>query len=505
MKFTERLRLAFGRAAPPAPAVDRVEPQVIEQRSGRRAFTAASRTRLTSSWDLRSTQGDANQEIYRDHTTLRARAREQSINSPYAKRFYRLLKQNVIGPHGIALQSKAVTARGETDRKTRRLIEKEWRKFCRLGNCDVTGTYHFTTFMNLWAETLARDGEVMVRLVRNWSNRWGFALQILEIDRLDLDLNTELDNGNIVRMGVERDGWERPVAYWLLRSHPGDIYHRNEERYERVLAADLIHTFEPWRPHQTRGFTWTHASAAELHHLDEYRTAELVKAEMSAKITGNYEQDPEWLDPPEEGEDDGAIVEEIEAGTARLLPFGVTFKPLQSSSPSQFAPFTKQGLRGIAAGLGPSYNRLGNDLENVSFSSLRSGELDERDFYKVVQQFVINSFLVRVGETWLAHSILSGALPLPPRNFERYADLAWIPRGWDWVDPLKDSKAATESIGNRTKSRGYYVRQAGLDPDEHWDELEREEADLRRRGLLPTTPEKREPANAEEQALLEED
>lgn len=490
----------------PSVSAERVEPAlgIAEQK---RSFTAASRSRLTRAWDMRSSHGDANQEIYRDHDTLRARAREQSINSPYAKRFYRLLKQNVIGAFGIAMQSRAIKGNGEPDKRARRMIEKEWKRFCKLGNCDVTGQYSFTMFMHLWVETLARDGEVLVRLVRNWSNRWGFALQILESDRLDLDLNTELDNGNIVRMGVERDKWERPVAYWMLRNHPGDVFQRAEERYDRLLASEIIHTFDPWRPHQSRGFTWTHASAAELHHLDAYRNAELVKSEISAKLTGVLEQDAEHMEEPGDDEEDAAVEEQIDPGTTQLLPYGLKYKQLVSNSPTQFAPFTKQGLRGVAAGFGPSYNRLAHDLEGVSFSSLRSGELDERDFYKVVQQFTISTLLERVGDIWLAMSVLKGAISLPPRNIERYSDIAWIPRGWDWVDPLKDSKAATESINNRTKTRGYYLRQAGIDPDDHWDELEREEHELRRRGLLPPLAAKETAADAESDShlMVEED
>ena len=71
---------------------------------GRRAFKMAAKDRLTSSWSARSSGADANQTIYGDHETLRQRAREQSINTSLLKRFYRLLKQNVIGPYGINLQ-----------------------------------------------------------------------------------------------------------------------------------------------------------------------------------------------------------------------------------------------------------------------------------------------------------------------------------------------------------------------------------------------------------------
>lgn len=454
-----------------------------------RSFQMARHSRLTSSWTRRAGYGDANQEIYADHASLMARAREQSINNGYAKRFYRLLKQNVIGSQGIQLMSKAVTADGKADRATRRAIELEWWKWCKRGNCDVTRSLSFWQFQRLWLETLARDGEVMVRLVRNFPNRWGFALQILEVDRLDLTLNQELDNGHRIRMGVERDRWEAPVAYWLLKAHPGDIYQgRPEEKYDRVPVADLRHSFDPWRPHQSRGFTWTHASALNLHHLGEYHNAELIAAEMGAKITGIYEQDADAIDDPG-AEDDGEIEEEIEAGTNKLLPYGVRWKPFNNTHPSSnFAPFTKTALRGFAAGAGPGYNKIAGDLESVSFSALRSGELDERDFYKDTQQFVISELLELVGDTWLAMATLKGVLRLPLRTAELWSELAWAPRGWDWVDPSKDSKAATESIGNRTKTRGEYIRATGRDPDEVFAEMAEEEARLRELGLSPELP-----------------
>ena len=452
----------------------------------KRSFQAARRSRLTRGWGTRTSAGDANQIVYRDHETLRQRSREQSINSPYIKRFHRLLKQNVVGPRGIQLQSKAKTSAGKPDKRARQKIEREWKRFCKKGNFDVTGRYSYVTFLNLWIETLARDGEVMVRLVRGFPNRWGFALQILECDRLDIHYNDLLPDGNRVRMGVELDEWERPVAYYLLIDHPGDTQQRPpaRRRHMRIPASELLHTFEPWRPHQARGFTWAHASMLELYHLDEYRNNEILAAEHGAKLTGFFEQDAEWVDPPGEDEQDAEVEEEIEAGTAKVLPYGLKFTPYKSDHPAtNFAPFIKQGLRGTAAGLGPSYNRLAQDLEGVNFSSMRSGDLDDRDFYKSVQQFAISELLDFVVEAWLEMSLLSSALRLQFASMERYLDVTWQPRGWDWVDPAKDAKAATESVGNRTKTRGYYIRQGGDDPDEVFEEMAREEETLRKLGL----------------------
>jgi lambda family phage portal protein len=504
MKPLKRALSWFGLGGKRSPAQDagagRREPTV-----GRRGFKMAGKGRLTSSWSARSSSADANQEIYGDHETLRQRAREQSINTSLLKRFYRLLRQNVVGPYGIRLQSKAVLRDGTPDRIVRRLIEKEWVKFTKKGSFDVTGRYSYVSFLWLWVETLARDGEVLVRLHRNWPNKWGFAVQILEADRLDIHLNTMLTNGNRIRMGVELDGYERPVAYWLLRSHPGDVYQTPEEKYERISADDLVHSFDNWRAHQARGFTWTHAAALDIHHLEEFRSATRIKAEQSAKITGFYEQNPEWLDPPEEGTDE-EVSETVEAGTARVLPYGLTYKQHQTASPgSDYAAFVKDNQRSSAGGLGPSYNRLANDLEGVNFSSLRSGELDERDFYKCAQEMAISDLLERIGPTWFDCAVLKGALKIAPRDMERCSEQAWQARGWDWVDPLKDAKAASESIANRTKSRSEYIRANGDDPEQIFDEIEAEEALLRKKGLLPDPSTNTENTNDRKHEPVEDD
>lgn len=468
------------------------ERYVQPAKTAARAFEAARRDRFGKSWMSRASNKSADEELRTDLASLIERSREQSINNPYAKRFYQLLKNNVIGPKGMTFQSRVTLRNGKTDKKVNSLIEANWKKFIKKGNCDVTGRFHFVTFCHLWIDTLARDGEVMVREVRGFPhNKWGYALQILECDRLNINYNAELSNGNSIKMGVEIDKWERPVNYHLLVNHPGDnTYNYAGQDYEIIPAGEIIHTFLPWRPHQTRGIPWGHASMVELHHVGEYRKSEMIAAEMGAKKLGFYEQDPEAYDEPPE-DDDGEIAEELEAGTYQLLPYGVKFKEHKTDHPnSNFGAFLKHCMRGVAAGFGPSYNRLAHDLEGVSFSSLRSGELDERDFYKLLQFFVKTELLERVASNLLSMSILTQILPFRMTELERLSEFNFQPRGWDWVDPAKDSKAHSESIRNRTKTRSSIIRAAGDDPEETFDEFAWEEKLLREKGVNPEPPEK---------------
>jgi len=86
-------------------------------------------------------------------------------------------------------------------------------------------------------------------------------------------------------------------------------------------------------------------------------------------------------------------------------------------------------LRGIASGMGVSYNSLAGDLEGANYSSLRQGALEDRDYWKTLQQWFIDHFMYPIYEAWLECAILSGALaPLKASNAEKYKSVNFYPR-----------------------------------------------------------------------------
>jgi capsid protein len=174
----------------------------------------------------------------------------------------------------------------------------------------------------------------------------------------------------------------------------------------------------------------------------------------------------------------------VEAGTYRLLPYGVKFREAITNHPAaSFAAFVKSGLRGVAAGLGVSYNRLASDLEGVNFSSLRSGELDDRDAWRLLQGWLVSSFLLPIHRDWLEMSLTAGALPYSIREFERLSAARFRPRGWSWVSPRDEAQANTSALMARTTSRQRICRERGEDWQEILEELAEEEAALAAAGL----------------------
>jgi lambda family phage portal protein len=140
---------------------------------------------------------------------------------------------------------------------------------------------------------------------------------------------------------------------------------------------------------------------------------------------------------------------------------------MQEFDPSKptigFGEFTKENKRWVSSGVQVSYNALANDLEGVNYSSMRSGLLIERDSWQCLQQMWIDRFRFPVHGWFVPAAILSGNLRLPSRDASLYLAARFVPRGWKWVDPLKDVTAAVLAIKEGLGSRTSYLGEQGDD------------------------------------------
>lgn len=90
-------------------------------------------------------------------------------------------------------------------------------------------------------------------------------------------------------------------------------------------------------------------------------------------------------------------------------------------------------------------------------------------------------------EAWLESALMMGAIAVGgvPLTLDpsRLRKVVWQPRGWQWVDPLKEADAAAQAIRMRTRSVSSIIRERGEDPDEVWQELADDLAKLDELGL----------------------
>ena len=436
-------------------------------------FAGAQGSRLTLDWVAPILSPD--QECRGNLRLLRARGRELVRNNPIARHFLNMLGANVIGPAGIRYQALVRDSKGEIDRETNKKIEAAWREWGQRGNCTVDGKLSFRALQDLALRTEAMDGEFFTRKVRGFSNKWGFALQTIDADQVDHLFSRPGGNRSgetEIRLGVEVDSWGRPVAYWVNPGHPSDF--GGSLLRERIASDQIVHMFDPYRVNQTRGLTWFHAVMMSLKMLNGYMEAEMVAARTGAAKMAVLEcTDPSAYDQPDP---DKPFRMEANPGMIEAIPPGYKLTNFTPDHPSNaFENFVKTNLRWAASGLGASYNALANDLQGVNYSSLRSGLLIERDHWKVLQQHIAEEFMQPIFEEWLKMSLLTGALKLDSRDPERYTEGKWIPRGWQWVDPYKETQAAVMGIAAALQTRDQVIADRGGDYENVFEQLAEEE------------------------------
>tara|TARA_B100001250_G_scaffold404411_1_gene420357 strand:- start:1013 stop:2425 length:1413 start_codon:yes stop_codon:yes gene_type:complete len=436
----------------------------------KRSFAGAAINRLTNDW--LSPISSADQEIRSSLSRLRARCRELERNNDYVRRYLEGLSSNVLGPNGIGLQMKVTENGGRPDVIANDLIEKAWKEWSRAKNCSINGKFTWLDIQRLALRSTARDGDCIIRMIRN---NGGFKLQLLEGDRLDINYNVEeLSNGNEVRMGVELDKFGSPVAYHLLDKHPADVSNVNARR-ERIPVDQCLHPFISDRIAQTRGYPWMVSAMTRLQMLGAYEEAEITSARISASKMGFIikERADGYMGETDEA---GNTLMDISPGSIEELPMGTRFESWNPDHPTgNYAGFVKSCLRGIAAGLGVSYNMLANDLEGVNYSSIRAGLMDEREFYKSVQRWFIDTITTPIFEAWLETNILNGTLNLPVAKLEKFNAPDWKPRRWAWVDPERDINAQIKAVDNHFKSRRQVISEGGGDIEDVLRDIKRDE------------------------------
>ena len=483
------------------------EPQV--SKVFKRSYAASAVSRLFS--DFVTTDKSADGELKDALPKLRSRSRELARNNEYAKQYLQLLKKNVVGRKGFTLQVKAQDSVGNLDLSGNEAVEKAFSKWAKLGNCTVDGKMSWIDVQKLVLESLARDGEAFVILHRSSSFRDSFSLEVIEADQVDDTKNTRLANGNEVRMGVELDKFRRPVAYYVLTTHPTDYEHasRKEKKHIRVPADRMLHIFMPLRAGQSRGEPWMAPAMSAMKQLDGFREAAVINARVGASKMGFF------TSPAGDGfmadEMEGHVpIMSAEPASFHQLPDGVQFQSFEPQFPSnEFDSFHKSVLKGIASGLGISYTAMSNDLEATSYSSIRQGALEERDNYSDIQGFMIDHFVRPVFERWLGAAMEINSFGVPLAAYDKFAEAAeFRGRTWSWIDPVKEMNSAVTGLKAGVLSLSDVAAQYGKDAEELLSQIQRDKATMEQFGvnyalepycanLTPVVPEGQEDVQAQ--------
>ena len=447
-----------------------------------RAYQGALVSRLTSDW--MSSQLSADAEIRNSLRKLRDRSRELVRNNPYARQAKRTTQINIVGT-GMKFQSLVVQQRGgKRDQRVNNIIEEAWSEWTQADSCDCAGKYSFHQFEWLASGALCESGEAIFRIVRKpfGNSQVPLALQMIESDLLDEEYDGKtLNKNNEWRNGVEVDEWGRALRYAILTKHPGDAYYldysANRKLHIFIPAEDIVHLFLPERPGQNRGVPWFHSVMADMHQLQGYEEAAVIRARAGASIMGFIQNDQGELI----GDDvqNSQRIQSFEPGTFRyLMPNESVTVPDIDYPSQQYEMFVKNKIRRFATGIGCSFETISKDFSETNYSSSRLSLLEDREHWKFCQKYIIDNFHYRIFKEWLDLAVLSGVIDFPDyaSNSKRYCKPRWTPPAQHYVDPLKEIKAyrEAEQAGYMTKSQ-VIAQTNGGDYDDIISEIAREQ------------------------------
>jgi lambda family phage portal protein len=264
-----------------------------------------------------------------------------------------------------------------------------------------------------------------------------------------------------------------PVAYYVLRQHPGDTYAWAAE-YDEVPASEMLHWFRRDRPRQFRGVPEITSSLPLFAQLRRYTLATLSAAEVAADFAALLKsQAPAPGDDEAETEGEAFETLEIERGMMTTLPAGTEMQQLKAEQPTTtYGEFKRELLKEIGRPCNAPFNVISGDSSLYNYSSARLDHLLYRSAQKVERDHCRRNVLDRVFAAWYAEArLIPGYLPagLPDR----------LPHAWYWpgsetIDPLKEALGDQADLANGTTTLAELLAEHGQSWEEFLEQRARE-------------------------------
>jgi lambda family phage portal protein len=436
-----------------------------------RHYESASVGRRTDGWSRRAT--DANTAASGVTLSfLRAQARDLVRNNPWARRGLRRIVANTVG-WGIPPKTRS------------KRINELWKLWGETTQCDAAGRLNFYGLQRLAMRTVVESGEVLIR--RRWRRPGdGLAvpmqLQILEPDFIDSGRDgVRGEAGGPIIQGVEFDAIGRRVAYWLFDQHPGGTTAVSPIS-RRIPADGILHVFDQERPGQVRGPSWFASVDVRLHDFDEFEDATLMKSKIAACMAA-------FVTDMGDGGVSGALglagtdaasgqaTDTFEPGMIIPLPPGKQVTVANPPATNDHQSFSASALRGVAAGLGVTYEDLCGDYSQVNYSSARmsrlahQGDIDDWRWNMLIPQFCVPAW------DWMIQAMLLAGEQVDASPAE------WSPAPMPILEPDKEGLAYQRLVRIGARTWPQMIRELGYDPRDQLDEIESFNKDLDLRGI----------------------
>ncbi len=407
---------------------------------------------------------------------LRSRARYEVANNSYAKGIVLTLANYVVGT-GPRLQMLT------DDSEANRLIEQEFARWAK-----AVGLAHKLRTMRI---AQCESGECFGLLTSNprIAAPVQLDLRLIEADQVSTPFGVLPPEERAVD-GIVFDGFGNPIAYYVLRRHPGDqrAWRAGPDDYNLMPVESVVHLFRAERPAQSRGIPEVTSSLSLFATLRRYTLAVLGAAEQAALPSGVI-----YTDAPADAE--SAAVEpmdtvEMDRGTWMTMPYGWKIGQVKAEQPTTvYGDFKHEVINEIARCLNMPFNIAAGNSSGYNYAS---GRLDHQAFFKAIrvdQNFLGDMVLDRLLKAWLDEAVLiEGYLPQWLRQLGVDLPHQWFWDGFEHVDPQKEAGAQATRLQSNTTTLAAEYAKAGLDWESELRQRAREIALMRELGLTAQTP-----------------
>ncbi len=416
---------------------------------------------------------DAN--LYTALPVLRRQSRALYHTNSILTKFDQTLRVNVVGSEGYMFQSRVWDREpkvgtggklipGLPDIGANMKIEEAFTEWQQAEFCTVTGKMPWQQVREERISMTARDGACMLRLFRGRNvNKFGFSTQLLNIDCLAHEKNEQLRNGVEIRMGIERNQWGKTLAYHLHKRGEADFRSTSNDYGRsgtfRVPADEIILSCKLTDADATLAAPWCTPVMQLAYQIDALIEAEVVACRAAACKGGFFKNTMSADDGAGLADSrtwQGDKIQNVGPNEMRELPYGWEFVQYDPKHPTaHFAEARKALTQAAAVGLRVPYYTLSADLADANYSSMRVGEIDVRENWKLIQTWDIQCNEIPVFTPFLEQSLLMRAIDLPEEKFEKYNRPTFRGKRWSWIDPVKEVQAHIEALkhGFTTRAR----------------------------------------------------
>jgi len=426
-------------------------------------YDAASRDRLRNDWTTSTNTPYSNMKG--DLKTLIARSRESTDNNGLSENIDNVFLSNVVHT-GIKPAPVVRNRSGELDDRVNKKLDEGWKRY----NDQWDRSSHSTYYENqgLGLKTIINSGSVLRNTVPSAAGDYlPIANQLIEPDRLDfsadINVRTMLDDaapGSQLQFGIYLDPYGRPEAF-KVNGYPSPVPASNMDiRYRRRRTEQFIGV--PWKAPVLTGI-WDIGSL-----IEDRSIASRIQAMIALWV--NKKDAPRMIKNV-----DSNYKMAWEPGRVMYSDIKPEIISSGEDVSKSFDPLTRLIQRNIAIGTGLSYQILTKDLQGMNFAASRANILEDRRIFRQVQKWFIKEFCQVDWQIFVKWMFLSGKMaPFTYADYLadpwKYNQCYWQPPGWDWVDPLKDAKAAIELNNNNMLSLEDHYGEKG----KRWDvELEK--------------------------------